>query len=212
MLAPAPPRADLETRRVQDEATQTPLAIEGEPGTALPPRHAAEQDALWVQMAMVAMVLGGLVLVMFGLKKWQATRATAPTATPASGPKAARPSRVPQATPNATNEAAELRAVAKEIGIELDAAAARLESLVAQARDEGDRLERLIRQSSELKQRNDHAPARLRETSPDTPSEHRDVYTLADRGLSPIEIATKLNRPTGQVELILNLRRAATGR
>lgn len=37
---------------------------------------------------------------------------------------------------------------------------------------------------------------------------HRAVYELADRGLSPLEIARELGQPTGQVELILNLRRA----
>lgn len=39
-------------------------------------------------------------------------------------------------------------------------------------------------------------------------SAHRAVYELADRGLSPLEIARELGQPTGQVELILNLRRA----
>lgn len=39
--------------------------------------------------------------------------------------------------------------------------------------------------------------------------QHRDVYTLADSGLTPVQIAQKLGKPTGQVELILNLRRAA---
>ena len=193
---------------MQDDAPQIPLAIEGEPGTSLPPRNAAGDDALWVQMAMVAALLGGLVLVMFGLKKWQSIRASRPDAATA----AARPVRTAASPITAANEAAELRAVAREIGIELDAAAARLESLVAAARDEGDRLERLIRQAGELKPRPEQMHARSREEAAEAAPEHRDVYTLADRGLSPIEIATKLGRPTGQVELILNLRRATTGR
>lgn len=37
---------------------------------------------------------------------------------------------------------------------------------------------------------------------------HRRVYELADRGMRPVEIARELERPTGQVELILSLRRA----
>jgi hypothetical protein len=37
---------------------------------------------------------------------------------------------------------------------------------------------------------------------------HQQVYGLADAGLSPVEIAQATNLPTGQVELILNLRKA----
>jgi hypothetical protein len=35
---------------------------------------------------------------------------------------------------------------------------------------------------------------------------HRDIYSLADQGRSPVEIARHLNRPNGEVELILALR------
>jgi hypothetical protein len=35
---------------------------------------------------------------------------------------------------------------------------------------------------------------------------HADIYTLADQGRSPVEIARHLNRPNGEVELILALR------
>jgi hypothetical protein len=34
------------------------------------------------------------------------------------------------------------------------------------------------------------------------------VFSLADEGLSPVQIAREVGRPTGQVELVLNLRRA----
>lgn len=37
---------------------------------------------------------------------------------------------------------------------------------------------------------------------------HRKVYDLADEGLNPVDIARQIDRPTGQVELILALRRA----
>ncbi len=42
------------------------------------------------------------------------------------------------------------------------------------------------------------------ETPPDP--RHAEVYTLADQGRSPHEIARRLNRPNGEVELILALR------
>ena len=35
---------------------------------------------------------------------------------------------------------------------------------------------------------------------------HREVCAMADDGLSPVDIARRLQMPTGQVELILNLR------
>lgn len=38
-----------------------------------------------------------------------------------------------------------------------------------------------------------------------------DIFELADQGLSAADIATKVQRPTGQVELILNLRRHGIG-
>jgi hypothetical protein len=37
---------------------------------------------------------------------------------------------------------------------------------------------------------------------------HQQVYGLSDSGLTPVEIAQATNLPTGQVELILNLRKA----
>ncbi|MDQ7013179.1 MAG: hypothetical protein Q9O74_04700 [Planctomycetota bacterium] len=37
---------------------------------------------------------------------------------------------------------------------------------------------------------------------------HRKVYDLADQGLAPVDIARQIDRPTGQIELILALRRA----
>lgn len=38
-------------------------------------------------------------------------------------------------------------------------------------------------------------------------AQHAEVHALADAGLTPVEIAKRLSKPTGQVELILNLRR-----
>jgi len=44
--------------------------------------------------------------------------------------------------------------------------------------------------------------------SASTPIDHQNIYRLADRGMTAIEIAKTLGQHTGQVELILNLRRA----
>ncbi|MEK6675906.1 MAG: hypothetical protein AABZ47_09665 [Planctomycetota bacterium] len=40
-----------------------------------------------------------------------------------------------------------------------------------------------------------------------SPDPHQPVYQLADSGLAPIDVAQELGRPTGEVELILALRR-----
>jgi hypothetical protein len=48
-------------------------------------------------------------------------------------------------------------------------------------------------------------PPELPEESPPDPR-HADIYSMADQGRSPHEIARLLNRPNGEVELILALR------
>lgn len=51
--------------------------------------------------------------------------------------------------------------------------------------------------------------ARHTDSQPPAPStDHEKVYRLADRGMNAVEIAKTLGQHTGQVELILNLRRA----
>ena len=39
---------------------------------------------------------------------------------------------------------------------------------------------------------------------------HRRVYALADQGQSSIDIARQLDRPTGQIELVLALRKTGS--
>ncbi len=41
--------------------------------------------------------------------------------------------------------------------------------------------------------------------------QHGSIYELADDGLSPVDIARRVGRPTGEVELILSLRDAHAG-
>jgi hypothetical protein len=103
---------------------------------------------------------------------------------------------------------------------QLDVRTARLETLLAQADDRIAALEKQLAArpaaAIEAKPAASHtaAPAPAHASTPferlEAPGmQHRDVYTLADSGLTPVQIAQKLGKPTGQVELILNLRRAA---
>ena len=84
----------------------------------------------------------------------------------------------------------------------LDAKAARLERLIAQADERLNRLE--DRAAAESRPRPERRPGL---TTDDTDPLNRRVYDLADRGLPPVEIAKQLSQQVGQVELILNLRR-----
>jgi len=106
----------------------------------------------------------------------------------------------------ATRELAEL---AENLASTLDEKAERLERLLAQADDKIRRLEAAraapIAASAVVEAK--PVPAAVSAVS----ASHREVYELADAGLTPVQIAQRLSKPTGQVELILNLRRAATG-
>jgi hypothetical protein len=91
----------------------------------------------------------------------------------------------------------------------LDNKAARLEVLIQQA---DERVRRLERSATGPGPKPERSPDRVRtaEPEPRDPVDpfHRKVYELADQGLTPVDIARKIDRPTGQVELILALRRA----
>ncbi len=103
----------------------------------------------------------------------------------------------------------ELSEMSRQMTAQLDSRAAKLELLIKDAD------ERLAR----LKQATNNLPGNLTMPSfpaPDpmpaiSPSEddqrHRAVYDLADSGKSVPEIATALAKPSGEVELILALRR-----
>lgn len=91
--------------------------------------------------------------------------------------------------------------LAQRLAAELDAKADRIERLLARA---DERLRRMDGVSAgEPKPR--RAPA---VTSADDVRDplNRQVYALADEGLTPVAIAQRLDQPTGKVELILALR------
>jgi len=95
----------------------------------------------------------------------------------------------------------------------LDNKAARIEVLIEQA---DERLAALERAQERAEPEAQPAPARpglslTEESAPAAPAVdplHRKVYDMADRGMTPVDIARQIDRPTGQVELILALRRA----
>ena len=92
----------------------------------------------------------------------------------------------------------DLAEMAREVGKELDRRSARLEQLIRQA---DQRLERLS--DSKVQPAEEEKPAAVNE--PVDPR-HVEIYTLADQGMAMQEIAQRLRRPNGEVELILALR------
>jgi hypothetical protein len=101
--------------------------------------------------------------------------------------------------------------LAAQIHRRLDAKLARLESALREADQRVDCLTRLMRQA-------DGQPVvdvTLEEVDPlatqpaaSSPTAHVEVFRLADSGRAPLEIARQTGLPTGEVELILSLRRA----
>jgi len=92
----------------------------------------------------------------------------------------------------------DLNELGERLAAELDSRAAKLDDLIAKA---DAKLDALNRATAAVEAK----PAARGQQD----SQFREVYELADRGLSALDIAAKTQRPTGQVELILNLRRGS---
>lgn len=109
---------------------------------------------------------------------------------------------------------ADAEELTRRLAAVLDNKAARLEVLIDQADERMRQLEETLESSGDGRSGgpagDDDEPAAHAPPTPRLSADplHRRVYDLADQGVSPIEIARQIDRPTGQVELILALRRA----
>lgn len=113
--------------------------------------------------------------------------------------------------------AGDLEELTERLAAQLDAKAAAVESLLAQAEKTLAHLH-AAREAPVRAVRRTLPPIHMAETkltaiapaapAPTADEAHRRVHELADQGLTPVQIARQLGKPTGQVELILNLRRA----
>jgi hypothetical protein len=142
------------------------------------------------QASAAAAMLAGLLLIAYALKRRGLLRSKG------AGPAAASTS-VPTEVGSLQ---ADMNELAERLASELDRKADRLERLLALAEARCIELQRL--EAARPEPRSIEPRAR-----PSADTQHREVYELADMGLSHVEIAQRLERPTGQVELILNLRR-----
>ena len=126
-----------------------------------------------------------------------------------------------------SNLLVELSEMARQMTAQLDTRAAKLELLLKEA----DERIAILRSGEPIRRQNGHHPLADSSASGDAEGvivearaagiaalpepkidpRHAPVYDLADEGLSPPEIARQLGRPSGEVELILALRREPNG-
>jgi hypothetical protein len=103
----------------------------------------------------------------------------------------------------------ELSAMARQISAQLDTRSQKLELLIQEADQKIAALER-ARTAAASAATNDPHEAWAVSNEPPAPEvidpRHQEIYTLADQGTEAAEIARQLNRPRGEVELILALR------
>lgn len=102
----------------------------------------------------------------------------------------------------------ELSEMARQVTAQLDTRAAKLELLIKEA---DEKLIRLQRHAGDTAARATDASPLPTDPHPTTAAgisdaRHTEVYLLCDEGRSAAEIAQQLNRPSGEIELILALR------
>jgi len=105
----------------------------------------------------------------------------------------------------------ELSEMARQITAQIDTRSAKLEALIREADEKLAVLRRAIDArpvEPPAAAGAESEPSRRDEQPPDP--RHAEIYALADQGRAPQEIAAELNRPDGEVELILALRRQAS--
>jgi hypothetical protein len=110
-----------------------------------------------------------------------------------------------------SNLLVELSEMARQITGQLDTRAAKLELLIKEADEKIARLGASTGPPSPSRYAMAAENPRIeRETEPEPRLDpaHAEVYSLADQGRSPREIAAQLSRPDGEIELILALRSA----
>lgn len=109
-----------------------------------------------------------------------------------------------------------LQQFSREMNANLDAKVIRIERAMKDADARIEDLERLVRQSNGSPALDitvgDDAEPEIRQTRKKRASAHDQIHALADRGMSPSEIASKLSRSLGEVELVVAMHNAKRAR
>ncbi|UCE59233.1 MAG: hypothetical protein JSU63_17535 [Phycisphaerales bacterium] len=102
----------------------------------------------------------------------------------------------------------ELDQLARQIQGRIDTRFAKLEAVIRDADERIDKLSRLVNMANGRSTLDvtvgDNAPA---SRCPEPNGRHAAIYRLADDGLEPVQIADKVGKTTGEIELILALRK-----
>lgn len=110
------------------------------------------------------------------------------------------------------NVLVDLSEMARQISAQLDTRSTKLELLIREADQKLAALKSAMAQEPPMRSSPEKSPVRQtsmeeEEIIPQVDPQHVEVYTLADQGRTPYQIAQQLNRPSGEIELILALRR-----
>lgn len=218
----------LEQPRIAEQGTNKPVTLAPAPGadaavTQQPSGAPSTQAAKSPAPVQIVPWAAGAILCGAALIAWAlASRAKASRAA-----KAVRSANA-EASTSDPNLADDMQELTERLAQELDTRAQRLERLIVTADERIARLEALeVRLTAHLESAQRAAKPRVVATSIAPHTEPKPapahalvgagdpaiaaVYQLADEGLGAVQIAQRTGRPTGQVELILNLRRAAMG-
>jgi hypothetical protein len=101
------------------------------------------------------------------------------------------------------NVLVEMAELARQISAQIDTRSTKLELLMKEADQKIAALQGLLHASPT----GPSAAQMPQDDSPTADPRHVQVYELADQGRTPLQIAQQLNRPSGEIELILALRR-----
>jgi len=168
-----------------------------------------------IQLGMLGAGIIGLTIVMRSTAK--RIRTSREPSSPARK-RYAKMSQELQAKRDLESVMVELDELARQIHGRIDTKFAKLELVI---RDADARIAQLSRLTSASRQSSsldvtvaDNAPTYASKPTPKKPSPpgatphmHAEVYRLADAGICPVDIAAKVGRMTGEVELILSLRK-----
>ncbi|MBM4108440.1 MAG: hypothetical protein FJ255_06445 [Phycisphaerae bacterium] len=184
------------------DALLTACTLASAPGGAPPtPKTLFDGDQAWIVLVMVA----GVALIVFSMRRRTERQIESEgmgierleTIRRQVSGKYPRLSREPG--PGASTTAADLEELGERLAAKLEERASRLERLI----DQADRRIRAMESAGGTPAPRPLEAIPIRAVDP----LHARAYELADQGLSAIEVARTLGLPTGQVELILNLRR-----
>ncbi len=167
--------------------------------------------------SLVLVVMLGLVL---GWVLFRTHRAVAKHRRPSTPGRPQRPKRTDpghhiDSPPEVLRWEVQMHETARELSGQLDSKMSVLQALIADADRAAARLETAMGETPPATQAealmSSDGPRRTESTvepSGDSMSRDRreEVYTLADYGLAPAEVAARIGRPIGEIELILSLR------